>query len=41
MGLVRIADEITIVAIERFFKGQLISECLFDALNFPKNHRKI
>ena len=23
------------------FKGQLISECLFDALNFPKNHRKI
>ena len=22
-------------------KGQLISECLFDFLNFPKNHRKI
>ena len=21
-------------------KGQLISECLFDFLNFPKNHRK-
>ena len=23
------------------FKGQLISECLFDFLNFPKNHQKI
>ena len=23
------------------FKGQLISECLFDVLNFPKNQRKI
>ena len=22
-------------------KGQLISECLFDVLNFPKNQRKI
>ena len=22
-------------------KGQLISECLFDFLNFPKNHQKI
>ena len=22
-------------------KGQLILECLFDFLNFPKNHRKI
>ena len=22
-------------------KGHLISECLFDFLNFPKNHRKI
>ena len=22
-------------------KGQIISECLFDFLNFPKNHRKI
>ena len=22
-------------------KGQLISECLFDFLNFPKKHRKI
>ena len=22
-------------------KGQLISECLFDFLNFPKNHWKI
>ena len=22
-------------------KGQLISECLFDILNFPKNQRKI
>ena len=22
-------------------KGQLISECLFGALNFPKNQRKI
>ena len=25
----------------KIFKGQLISECLFDILNFPKNHRKI
>ena len=25
----------------RNFKGQLISECLFDILNFPKNQRKI
>jgi hypothetical protein len=24
-----------------FTKGQLISECLFDVLNFPKNQRKI
>ena len=24
-----------------YFKGQLISECLFDDLNFPKNQRKI
>jgi hypothetical protein len=24
-----------------YFKGQLISECLFDVLNFPKNQRKI
>ena len=24
-----------------FFKGQLISECLFDFLNFPKKQRKI
>ena len=23
------------------YKGQLISECLFDVLNFPKNQRKI
>ena len=23
------------------FKGQFISECLFDFLNFPKNHQKI
>ena len=23
------------------FKGQLISECLFDILNFPKTQRKI
>jgi hypothetical protein len=23
------------------FKGQLISECLFDILKFPKNQRKI
>ena len=23
------------------YKGQLISECLFDMLNFPKNQRKI
>ena len=23
------------------FKGQLISECLFDVLNFPKKQRKI
>ena len=22
-------------------KGQIISECIFDFLNFPKNHRKI
>ena len=22
-------------------KGQIISECLFDVLNFPKNQRKI
>ena len=22
-------------------KGQIISECLFDFLNFPKKHRKI
>ena len=24
-----------------YFRGQIISECLFDFLNFPKNHRKI
>ena len=24
-----------------FFKGQLISEWIFDALNFPKNNNKI
>ena len=24
-----------------FTKGQIISECLFDVLNFPKNQRKI
>ena len=24
-----------------FAKGQIISECLFDFLNFPKKHRKI
>ena len=23
------------------FKGQLISECLFDVLNFPKKQQKI
>ena len=26
---------------EEVAKGQLISECLFDILNFPKNKRKI
>jgi hypothetical protein len=25
----------------RIIKGQLISECLFDILNFPKNQQKI
>ena len=29
------------VGFSRSFKGQLISECLFDFLNFPKNQRKI
>ena len=27
--------------VDFFAKGELISECLFDFLNFPKNHRKI
>ena len=26
---------------EGVFKGQLISECLFDVINFPKNQQKI
>ena len=28
-------------SVANLFKGQLISECLFDSLNLPKNHREI
>ena len=26
---------------KKYFKGQLISKCLFDFLNFPNNQQKI
>ena len=39
-GRVRVSFGIGNLAVI-FVKGQLISECLFDFLNFPKNHRKI
>ena len=29
------------VILGTIYKGQIISECLFDFLNFPKNQRKI
>ena len=34
-------QEVCGLQFDEFSKGQLISECLFDDLNFPKNQRKI
>ena len=37
----KISDQSDKQSDDIFLKGQLISECLFDDLNFPKKQRKI